>query len=92
MLAERLGDGEMIDLPVSLEQLFHRREHRSVLVAIEVLGSKLLLDQQRIEVAIVEQDSAERRPLGLEVMRGDRCLLDGGHGRGRAVVRTERRG
>ena len=70
-LAERLRDRQMVDLPVALVQLDHRREHRAVLLAVEVLGPQVLLDEQRVEVALVEQDRAEHRLLRLEVVRRD---------------------
>ena len=44
VLAERLGNREVVDLVVGLEQLLHRREHGSVLLAVEVLWTQLLLD------------------------------------------------
>ena len=81
VLAERLGDRQMVDLPVALVQLHHRREHRAVLLAVEVVGPQVLLDQQRVQVALVEQDGAEHGLLGLEVVRRNGDCLDGAHGR-----------
>src|SRR5205807_5869235 len=68
-------------LPVGLVQLEHRREHRPVLLAVEVLGTQMLLDQQRVEVALVEQHRAQHRLLGLEVVWGDGDVLNGAHRR-----------
>ena len=48
LLAERLADGQVIDLAVVLVELDHGGEHGSVLLAIEVLRPQVLLDQQRV--------------------------------------------
>ena len=45
-LAQRLGHRQVVDLAVVLVQLDHRREHRAVLLAVEVLGPQVLLDEQ----------------------------------------------
>ena len=80
-LAQRLGDRQVVDLAVALVQLDHRREHRAVLLAVEVLGPQMLLDQQRVQVPLVEQHRTEDRLLGLEVVRRDGDGLDGAHRR-----------
>jgi hypothetical protein len=69
----------VVDLAVALEQLEHRREHRPVLLAVEVLGSEVLLDDQGMKVALVEQHRTEHRALGVEVMRRNGDLFDGAH-------------
>ena len=81
VLAQRLGDRQVVDLAVAVVELEHRREHRAVLLAVEVLGPQLLLDQQRVQMALVEQHRAEHRLLGLEVVRRDGDVLDGAHAR-----------
>ena len=58
-----------------LVQPQHRREHESVLLAVEVLGAQLLVGHQRVEVTLVEQHGAEHGLLGLEVVRRHRELL-----------------
>jgi hypothetical protein len=70
----------VVDLAVGLVELDHRREHRSVLLAVEVLGAQMLLHQQPMEVALVEQHGAEDRLLGLQVVGRDGDALDGAHG------------
>ena len=55
MLAQRLGDREMVDLAIVAVELDHRRKHRAMLLAIEVLRAQVLLDQQRVEMVLVEQ-------------------------------------
>ena len=79
VLAQLLGDRQVVDLVVALVELEHRREHRAVLLAVEVLGPQLLLDQQRVQVALVEQHRAQHRLLGLEVVGRDGDVLDGAH-------------
>ena len=95
VLAERLRDRQVVDLPVALVQRDHRREHRAVLLAVEVLGAQVLLDEQRVEVSLVEQDGPEHRLLGLQVVRRDGDVLDGAHARSEsrfgAGVDTRRR-
>ena len=79
VLAEHLGDRQMIDRAAPLVQREHRGEHRLVRLAVEVLGPQPLVGEQRGEVALVQQDRAEHRALGLQVMRrhthadGARC-------------------
>ena len=82
VLLQRLGDRQVVDLAVALVQRQHRREHGAVLLAVEVLGPQLLLDQQRVQVALVEQHRPEHRLLGLEVVGRDGDVRDGAHGRG----------
>ncbi len=79
-LAERLGDRQVVDLVVALVELDHRREHLAVLLAVEVLGPQVLLDQQPVQVPLVQQHRAEHRLLGLEVVRRNGDVLDGAHG------------
>jgi hypothetical protein len=69
----------VIDLAVVLVQRQHRREHGPVLLAIEVARAQLLLDQQRVKVALVEQHRPEDRLLGLKVVRWNGDVLDGAH-------------
>ena len=80
VLAQRLGDRQVVDLAVVLVELEHRREHRAVLLAVEVLGPQMLLDQQRIQVALVEQHRPQHRLLGLEIVRRNGDLRGGAHG------------
>ncbi len=54
VLAQRLGDRQMVDLAVVLVERQHRREHRAVLLAVEMLGPQLLFHEQRVQVALVE--------------------------------------
>ena len=42
VLAQRFGDGQVIDLARRLVQPQHRREHEAVLLAVEVLRAQLL--------------------------------------------------
>ena len=79
VLAERLGDRQVVDLAVALVELEHRREHRAVLLAVEVLGPQVLLDEQRMQMALVEQHRPEHRLLGLEVVGRNGDVLDGAH-------------
>ena len=79
VLAQRLGDRQMVDLPVALVQLEHRGEHRAVLLAVEVIRPQMLLDQQRVQVPLIEQHRSQHRLLGLEVVGRDGDVLDGTH-------------
>ena len=79
VLAQRLRDGQVVDLAVGLVQLEHRREHRAVLLTVEVLRPQMLLDQQRVQVSLVQQDGPEHRLLGLEVVGRNGDVLDGAH-------------
>ena len=78
-VAQHLGDGQVIDLAVGVVELDHGREHRTVLLAVEVLGPQVLLDQQSVQVPLVEQDRAEHRLLGLEIVGWYGDGLDGAH-------------
>ena len=69
----------MVDLPIAFVQLDHRPEHRAVLLAVEVLRAEVLFNDERVEVTLVEEHRSEDRLLGLEVVRGDRDVLDGAH-------------
>ncbi len=84
VLAQALGDGEVVDLAIVAVELEHRAVDRAVLLAIEVLGSQLLLDDQPVQVPLVEQHRAEHRALGVEVVRWQRHLR--GRGAGGAAV------
>ena len=75
VLAQRLGDGQVIDLARLLVQPQHRREHEPVLLAVEVLRAQLLIRHERVEVTFVEQHGAEHGLLGLEVVRRHGELL-----------------
>ena len=78
VVAQLLGDGQMIDLLVGLVELEHRREHGAVFTQVEVLRAELLIHQQRVQMLLVEQDRAKHRLLGHEVMR-DRLGGRGAH-------------
>ena len=80
VLAQRFSDGQMVDLAVALEQLPHRGKHGAVLLAIEVLGPELLLDQECVQVPLVQQHGPEDRLLSLEIMRRNGDLLGDAHG------------
>src|SRR5690242_1088178 len=84
VLAERLGDRQVVDLSAEIMEPEHRREHGAVLLAVEVLRAQVLVGHESVQVPLVEQDGAEHRSLGLEVMRGDRegcgVLAVGGSG------------
>ncbi len=80
VLAQLLGDREVVDLLVVVVELQHRLEHGRVLAHVEVLWPQLLVDQQRMQMLLVEQHGAQHRLLGDEVVRW--CAGgDGGHGR-----------
>jgi hypothetical protein len=79
VLAQLLRDGEVVDLVVGFVELEHRGEHRTVLLAVEVVGPQLLLDQERVQVTLVQQHRAQHRLLGLEVVGWDGDVLDGAH-------------
>ena len=79
MLAQLLGDGEVIDLVVGLVELQHGREHRSVLLAVEVVRPQLLLHQQRVQMALIQQHRTQHRLLGFEVVGRDGDVLDSAH-------------
>ncbi len=79
VLAQLLGDREVVDLVVALIELQHRREHGAVLLAVEVLGPQLLLHQQGVQVALIEQHRAQHRLLGFEIVGWDGDVLDGAH-------------
>ena len=81
-LPQLLGDGEHVDLAALLVQLEHRPVDRRVLLAVEVLRLEPLVDDEPVERRVGEQDRAEHRLLGLEVMRwkeGLVVLLERGH-------------
>src|SRR2546421_685794 len=59
VLAQGLGDRQLVDLAVVLVQLEHRRKHGTVLLAVEVLGPQVLLDEKREQVPLVEQHSPQ---------------------------------
>jgi hypothetical protein len=84
LLAQALGDREDVDPVAVLVEVEHRAVDDAVLVAVEVLRTQALLDDQAVHRLVGEKDRSEHRLLGLEVVRrrrgGD---VDGGHGPGR---------
>ena len=84
VLAQRLRDRQVVDLPVALVQREHGREHRPVLLTVEMLRPQVLLDEQRMQVPLVEQHRPEHRLLGLEVVGRNGDVLDGTHAGSRA--------
>jgi hypothetical protein len=52
-----------------------------VLLPVEVRGTQLFLDQQRVEVPVVDQYRPKHRALGLKVVGRDGDVLDGAQGR-----------
>jgi hypothetical protein len=79
VLPQRLGDGQMVDLAVAAVQLEHRRKHRTVLLAVEVLRLQVLFDQQPVQVALIQQHRPQHRLLGLEVVGREGDLLSDAH-------------
>ena len=78
-LLEVLDERERVDRLAAAVQLEHRREDDPVRLAVEVLGVEALVDDQRGQRRVGEQDRAEDRLLGLEVLRrGDRAVGQGG--------------
>src|SRR6185312_428597 len=84
-LPQLLGDGEHVDLAALLVEPQHRAVDGRVLLAIELIGLETLVDDEAVERRVGEQDRAEHRLLGLEVVRGEEggavLLLDRGHER-----------
>ena len=79
VLAERLGDRQVVDLAVAFVEREHGREHRAVLLTVEVLGPQVLLDEQRMQMPLVEQHRSEHRLLGLDVVGRNGDVLDRAH-------------
>ena len=83
-LAQVLGQRDQVDRLALLVQVEHRRVDDPVLLAVEVLGPKAVLDRDRIQRPVADQDRAEDRLLRLQVVGrgkgGD--ALSGGHGSG----------
>jgi hypothetical protein len=63
----------VVDLAIRVVELQHRGVDRAVLLTVEVLGPQLLLNDERVEVAFVEQDRTENRLLGGQMMWWYRC-------------------
>jgi hypothetical protein len=78
-VAQVLGHGQVIDLVIPLMELHHGREHQAVLLAVEVLGPQVDLDQKRVQVPFVQEDGAEYGLLRLQVVRRDGDALDSAH-------------
>ena len=68
-LLEVLDEREGVDRLAAAVQLEHRREDDPVRLAVEVLRVEALVDDQRRERRVREQDRAEDGLLGLEVLR-----------------------
>ncbi len=77
-LAQAVGDGQHVDRLALVVEREHRRVDRAVALAVEVLGAQALLDHERVQRAVRQQDRAEHRLLGLDVVRR------GDHARGGA--------
>jgi hypothetical protein len=80
VVAQLLRDRQVVDLVVALVELQHRGEDRAMLLPVEVLRPQLLLHQQRVQVALVEQHGAQNRLLGLQVVGRNGDVLDSAHG------------
>ena len=83
-LAQAVGDRQHVDRLGLVVEREHRLVDRAVALAVEVLGAQPLFDHQRVQRAIRQQDRAQHRLLGLEVVR--RRDHARGRGAGRAVA------
>ena len=77
---QALGDRQMVDLPVGVVEVEHRLEDRGVLRLVEVLRAQLLVDEQRVQMALVEEHRPQHRLLGGEVVGRKRGGCGGGRG------------
>ncbi len=68
-LAQAVGDRQHVHRLAVVVQREHRLVDRAVALAIEVLRAQPLFDHQRIQRAVGQQDRAEHRLLGVEVVR-----------------------
>ena len=72
-LAQALDDRQHVHRLALLVEREHRLVDQPVAIAVEVLRAQPLLDHERIHRVVGEQDRAEHRLLGLEIVRrGDR--------------------
>jgi hypothetical protein len=89
-----VGDRDDVDGLVLVVEREHRLVDGAVAIAVEVRGLEALLDDQRVERAVGDEDRAEDRHLGVEVVRRRRQpgqvgrRRDGGLGRGGHVERA----
>ena len=73
-LAQAVGHRQHVDRLALVVEREHRLVDRAVALAIEVLGAQALLDHERVQRAVREQDRAEHGLLGVEVVgRRDRA-------------------
>ena len=74
-LLEVLDERQRVDRLAERVEVEHRLVDEAVGLAVEVLGLEALVDDQRGERGVRQQDGAEDRLLGLEVLRrGDRAV------------------
>ncbi len=70
-LAQAVGDRQDVDRLAVVVEREHRLVDQRVALAVEVLCAQPLFDHERVQRAIGQQDRAEHRLLGIEVVR--RC-------------------
>jgi hypothetical protein len=68
-LAQAVGYRQHVDRLAVVVQGQHRLVDRAVTLAIEVFRAQPLFDHQRVQRAVRQQNRAEHRLLGVEVMR-----------------------
>ena len=68
-LAQPVGDRQHVDRLALVVERQHRLVDRAVALAVEVLRAQPLFDHERVQRAVREQDRAEHRLLGVEVVR-----------------------
>ena len=74
-LLEVLDERERVDRLADRVQVEHRLEDQAVRLAVEVLRLEALVDDQRGQRGVRQQDRAEDRLLGLEVLRRGCCRV-----------------
>ncbi len=67
-LAQTVGHRQHVDGLAGLVEVEHRLVDRPVALAVEVPGTQALLDHERVQGAVREQDRPQHRLLGLEVV------------------------
>ena len=68
-LAQAVDHRQHVDRLALVVEREHRLVDRAVTLAVEVVGAQALLDHQRVQRAVRQQDRAEHRLLGVEVVR-----------------------
>ena len=68
-LAQAVGDRQHVDRLALVVEREHRLVDHRVALAVEVLGAQPLLDHERVQRAVRQQDRAQHRLLGVEVVR-----------------------